>query len=366
MNAPEIQPGRLKRLLRRMLDIYSPSGKEEELLEFLWSYCKRRGLPVVRQEVDERRYNLLLLPSEREPQLALVGHLDTVAAYDLERYGFEERGDRIFGLGAADMKGGCAAMLEAFNVFWEHRGHGGATAVLLLVGEEEEGDGAKALVQEFHVPWVIIGEPTDLRPCLGQYGYLEMQIVTRGQRVHASLARQVQSPIEGMLRIISGINQHLELNRPEVVCNIRDLFSPPTGFAVPDRCEAWLDLHMPPQLPAGSLLAELEEVLSRLQEELKVEATVRFTTVHGGFLVVERGRVLERLREVYGRMGLPWEPAPFPSHSDASVLWGAGMQTVVLGAGNLQQAHCPEEWISFEQVCRASGIYLELMMSMEL
>lgn len=193
-----------------------------------------------------------------------------------------------------------------------------------------------------------------------------MQIVTRGQRVHASPARQVQTPVEGMLRIISGINHHLELNRPEVVCDVRDLFSAPTGLAVPDKCEAWLDLHMPPQLPAGSLLAELEEVFSRLQDELKAEATVRFTTVHNGLLVVERGRVLACLREVYWRMGLPWEPAPFPSHSDASVLWSARMQTFVLGAGNLQQAHCPEEWIFFEQGCRASGIYLELMVSTEL
>lgn len=224
-----VKPGRLKRVFRRMVDIYSPSGKEEELLEFLCGYCRRRGLPVLRHKVDQYQYNLLLVPPEADLRLALVGHLDTVAAYDLDRYGFEERGDRILGLGIADMKGGCAAMVEAFDVLWEEMGPRGSTAVCLLVGEEE-GDGARSLVQEFHAPWAMIGEPTDLRPCLGQYGYLEMQIVTRGRSVHASLASQVQSPIKAMLRIISRLIQHLERERLEVVCNVTDLFSAPAGF----------------------------------------------------------------------------------------------------------------------------------------
>lgn len=361
MVSPQIQPNRLKRLLHRMVDIYSPSGKEEELLEFLWGYCRRRGLPVLRQEVDERRYNLLLVSPESELELALVGHLDTVAAYDLDRFGFDEREDRIWGLGTADMKGGCAAMLEAFTVLWEEMGSRVKACVVLVVGEEEEGDGARVLVEEFHSPWALIGEPTQLKPCLGQYGYLEMQLLTRGTRIHASLARQVPSSIEAMLRIISGLTQYLGEKRPEVVYNIRDLFSSPAGFAVPERCEAWLDFHLPPELPAGSLLAELEEMASRLKEELKVEAVVRFTTVHGGYKVVERGPVLEALRGICSTKGIPWEPSPFPSHSDASLLWGAGIQTILLGPGDLEQAHSPNEYVQLEEVIGAAEIYLELM-----
>jgi len=361
MGSSSIQPARLKRLLHRLVDIYSPSGKEEELLDYLWGYCRRRGLPVLRQEVDDRRYNLLLMPPHQRVELALVGHLDTVVAHDLERFSFEEKGDRISGLGTADMKGGCAAMVEAFTVLWEELGARAKTCVLLVVGEEEEGDGARALVQEFHSPWALIGEPTQLMPCLGQYGYLEMQLLTRGRRVHASLAHQVQSPIEAMLRIISGLTAYLGQNRPEVVYNIRDLFSAQAGFAVPERCEAWLDFHMPPELPAGTLLAELEETASRLRQEVKVEALARFTTVHGGYRLVERGPVVDSLREICQREGIAWEPGPFPSHSDATVLWSAGIQTFLLGPGSLEQAHSPQEWISFSQVCRAAGIYLELM-----
>ena len=189
-----LQPQRLRKLLQRMVDIYSPSGKEEEILEFLNRYLKRQGLPVLSQPVDENRYNLLVIPSDVEVQLALVGHLDTVAAYDLDDFGYAEEGDLIQGLGTADMKGGCAAMVEAFLTLQEAVHDPLPIALCLVVGEEESGDGAESLVGEYHFPWALVGEPTNLKPCLSHYGYMEMQLYTSGKRMHASLANTRQSP----------------------------------------------------------------------------------------------------------------------------------------------------------------------------
>lgn len=53
--------------------------------------------------------------------------MDTVSAYELEDFGAEEKGDVITGLGAADMKGASAAMIEAFTCLLEQ----GITQVLL-------------------------------------------------------------------------------------------------------------------------------------------------------------------------------------------------------------------------------------------
>jgi acetylornithine deacetylase len=132
-----IDPKRLRRLLRRLIDIYSPSGKEEEVLKYLLGYLKRRGLPVIRQAVDDSRYNILVVPPEADVHLALVGHVDTVVAYDLEHYAYEERDDKIIGLGAADMKSGCAAMVEAYVSAWQAGDHQLPVALVLLVGEED-------------------------------------------------------------------------------------------------------------------------------------------------------------------------------------------------------------------------------------
>jgi acetylornithine deacetylase len=360
--SPTVQASRLKRLIKSLMDIYSPSGKEEELVDFLFGYCRKRGLPAVRQEVDDGRHNLLLLPPDGSMEWALIGHLDTVSAYDLEDYGFREEDERILGLGAADMKAGCAAMVEAFSTAWEKLGSRVNCGVFLVVGEEEEGDGAKALVEEYHVPWAIIGEPTCLKPCLGQYGYIEVQILCTGRRVHASLASQVRSPVETMMVAVSELTKYLRVSRPEVVFNIRDLFSGPGGFAVPERCEAWIDLHMPPWVSAGELLPDIEEIVSRVGEGEKPK--VRFSTVHGGYQLLEKGPFVGALKETYRKLGLPWEPEPFPSHSDASVLWGAGIQSVVLGPGSLEQAHAPEEWVEFSQVKKAAEIYLHLILAL--
>jgi len=77
---PQIQPERLKNLLKDLLDIYSPSGKEEEITEFVAEYLIRQGLHIVRQEVDENRFNVLVLPENTdEIDFCFVGHLDTAA-----------------------------------------------------------------------------------------------------------------------------------------------------------------------------------------------------------------------------------------------------------------------------------------------
>src|SRR5512137_2973137 len=70
----DVQPDRLKVLLKDLIDIYSPSGKEEEILEFTEDYLKKHGLPVERQAVDENRFNLVVLPEETEKmELCFVG-----------------------------------------------------------------------------------------------------------------------------------------------------------------------------------------------------------------------------------------------------------------------------------------------------
>jgi acetylornithine deacetylase len=360
-----IDPRRLHRLLRRLIDIYSPTGKEEEVLNYLHGYLKRRGLPVTRQAVDDSRYNLLVMPPGLDIHLALVGHVDTVTAYDLEHYSFEDKDDLVVGLGAADMKSGCAAMVEAYLSLWETGTHKLPVALALLVGEEEEGDGAERLVEEFHFPWAIVAEPTNLNVCLSCYGYLEVQLNAEGRRVHASLASRDHHPIESMLHLLLHICQYMVNHRPEGIYNIRDLLSTQAGFAVPDWCEAWLDVHLPPNAPIGDISLELEEIVDRIrQENPQIKATIRLATVEAGYELPEKGLVVEALQAIYPRHALPWKPRPFPSHSDANQLWAAGVKPILLGPGQLEKAHAPDESISFQQVVLAAELYRDLLMSL--
>lgn len=191
-----VKPERLKSLLKDLVDIYSPSGKEEEVVEFAGAYLRERGLPVNKQQVDEDLFNLIVFPEGKdEVELCFVGHLDTVTAHDLEDFGVSEEGDTIFGLGSVDMKAGCAAMMEAFTVMAERKGAFPPVGLALVVGEEEDSSGAKTLTREYSFPWAIVGEPTNLAPCLGHYGYLEVELRTEGKRAHSSMPELGRTPL---------------------------------------------------------------------------------------------------------------------------------------------------------------------------
>ena len=115
-NESGVNPERLRSLLEHMVNIYSPSGKEEEVISFVAEHLRSHGVSVQLQEVDEQRCNLIAIPEGRDQiELCLVGHVDTVAAYDLDDYGFEMVDEEVHGLGTVDMKSGCAAMVEAFG-----------------------------------------------------------------------------------------------------------------------------------------------------------------------------------------------------------------------------------------------------------
>jgi acetylornithine deacetylase len=361
-----INPERLRSLLKEMVDIYSPTGKEQEIVSFIEDYLTKHGLAVDKQEVDENRFNLIVLPKERdEVDLCFVGHLDTIVAYDLDDYAFHEEQDEVFGLGTVDMKAGCAAMIEAFTVLAERGKALPSVGLALVVGEEEGNDGAKALVREHDFQWAVIGEPTDMKPCLGHYGYLEVLLRTRGKRAHSSLPELGQNAIEPMLKLLLSITEYITRLPQGFVYNISQLSGFPGGFVVPDVCEAWIDLHLPPDSRIDVLKTELEQLLEKANKSISgLDSYIRFEDTHSGYRISEERALVRGLRKVYREMSLPWEPQDFRSHSDGNVLWAGGIDPIILGPGRLEAAHTPDESVPFEQVVQASQLYLNFALSL--
>ena len=356
-----IRPDRLYRLLSDIINIYSPSGKEGELVSYLEGYAHSAGLPLIRQNVEEERDNLLYLPDEEYPQVLFTGHIDTVPPFDYENYKFYDENGEISGLGAADMKGGCAALIEAFLSFREIYGPRIPAALALVVGEEETGDGILRLLEDYHFTWALVGEPTDLQPCPIHYGYMEVQLSTSGKRVHASMANSEHNAIRDMLRLLMRIAEHLD-SRGDIIFNIRDVNSSYAGFAVPDRCEARVDIHFPPQYPVGELTVELDELISQnLTGKLKLEDILMYSLIHPGYQLPEKGFLPDTIKRIYRRRKMSWNPGAFRSDSDANLLWMAGVKPVILGPGQLSKAHTQDESISFQQVITASEIYFDLL-----
>ena len=229
MTEPRIQPGRVTALLRDMVDIYSPSGKEHEITAFLAETLQGTGLDVVSTEVGDGRCNLLVSSGKSAPELLFLGHVDTVPAFDIEHYDFSERDGTGYGLGTADMKGGCAAMLEAFMAAAEAGCLPDHVLLALVVGEEETGDGTQALLEQFRFGRALVGEPTGLKPCLDHFGYVEMNVRAFGSRRHAAVAGRDTNAIRALLRVLLRLEEYVDAGDPDVVLNIRDLHSSESG-----------------------------------------------------------------------------------------------------------------------------------------
>ena len=364
-----IDPVRLRRILLDMLDIYSPSGKEEDIQLYLEEVLRSAGFRVERLEVEHERYNLRVAMGEREPDLYLVGHVDTVPAWDLVEFGAHEEGGIIRGLGSADMKGGCAAMVEAWLALADalRPEERPSVGLLLVVGEEENGDGSAAFLKQCCPRWVVIGEPTGLAACFAHYGYMEAGFVTRGLQSHSSLPELGHNAVESMLRLLLHLGKDpiFDRERGEIVYSIRELSSSRAGFVVPDRCKAWIDLHLPPDMDPKALQETIRRISSdagRFIPDLDMELTFDFASP--GYDLGSDSRPAELVRDIYTRLGRKPGLSAFRSHSDGNLFHAAGASPIILGPGLLESAHTPDEQVHFEEVLEAVRIYAALGLGM--
>ena len=360
-----INPVRLRRTFLELLDIYSPSGKEEDIQLYLEEILSRAGFRVERQEVEEERYNLRVTMGPEEPQLYLVGHVDTVPAWDLDSFGSREEDGVIFGLGSSDMKSGCAAMVEAWLAMAEalEPAERPSVGLLLVVGEEENGDGSTVFLESCRPEWVVIGEPTCLAAGFAHYGYLEAGFITRGLRSHSSLPELGHNAVESMLRVLLMLGDAPLFDRAktEIVYSIREMRSSRAGFVVPDRCDAWIDLHLPPHHSPTDLQDEIRRLIAVAELAIPgLDLDVSFDFASVGYNLGTDNSPALILRDVYPKLALPLQIESFRSHSDGNLFFAAGVKPLILGPGSLETAHTPDERVIFAEVLSAARIYAAL------
>jgi acetylornithine deacetylase len=365
-----IDPDRLRKTLLDLLDIYSPSGKEEDIQLYLEELLSGAGFVVERQEVEEDRYNLRVTMGEGEPQLYLVGHVDTVPAWDLEEVGPREENGFIHGLGSADMKGGCAAMVETWLALAQalKGGERPPVGLLLVVGEEENGDGSASFLKQCRAPWAVIGEPTGLAACFAHFGYLEAGFVTHGLKSHSSLPELGHNAVESMLRVLLHLGKDALFNREqtEIVYSIREMRSSQKGFVVPDRCEAWIDLHLPPDRDPAAIERAIREIAEGASLFIPgLDLNVDFDFASAGYNLGLDNPLAQVIEQSYPKLGLPLKWDAFRSHSDGNLFFAAGCKPLILGPGALEICHTPEEQVEFAEVLSAARIYAAICLGLE-
>lgn len=364
MSDPRIDRARLRALLDRSVRVYSPSGAETEAQRLHESALRGAGLEVERQSVPRagapERANLIAQLGPSPPSLLLLGHLDTVALEPGETLAPRWEGETLVGLGAADMKGGCAALVEAICAVRETGAPLARGArIALVVGEEDDGDGAWALFERERAPLVVIGEPTSLVPCVEHFGYLELELAVTGRRAHAALPEHGASAIEGMVDWLGAIRASLAAT--EAVPSVRSIQGGGEMFAVAERCRAVLDVHLPAEASPG-VVQERVALASRRLAEAGLSASCQRVLWAPGDGAAPDSEALAPVRRALARCGLEGEPSAFRSHSDANLLYGRDSVAVVLGPGRLEHAHTRVERVELDEVVRAAELYACLIL----
>jgi len=321
---------------------------------------------------DSGKANLIATLGEGEDGLVLSGHTDTVP-YNAERwtddpFALTERDGKLHGLGTADMKGFFAAALHAIARFEP----GQLRAPITLLGtadEESTMNGARALAEQGERlgRYAIIGEPTGLQPIRKHKGVFYLQVTVGGRAGHASNPALGVNAIDGLHLVLAGLQSWRDtigeryrdddFEVPTPTLN----FGRITGGDSPNRicgeCKLDVDVRLLPGMQRPAVVAELREVVANALDggpwTFDVGAIGGYADAFAGPSDAEFSGAVETLCGCSAKTALFGTEAPF--------LTELGLQTLVLGAGDIAVAHQPDEYVTIAAVERATDVYANLI-----
>lgn len=272
-------------LLEQMVAIPSISGKERQLAEFLKDYLDRIGVKARVTDLTETSSNLTAeIRFGASPQrIMLGGHLDTVPpaqGWETDPFQMVCEGDRAFGLGTCDMKGGLAAQITVLHQMLQEGTEFKGTVLLAAVADEEAfSAGANRLAEEQpKADLAILGEPhfDNVVTAANGKGLITLRVTGAGG--HAARPETGVNAVNGMAALLEKLEQYYreryENGKCGAYCPLR-VWSDYPGYSlnIPDRCQALVNK----QLMIGE---DLEEFIQ------KTEALFRENQIPGRLEVI--------------------------------------------------------------------------------
>ncbi len=331
------------------MNIPSTSTHEREISLFLENKLLDMGMEITRSG-----NSLIGKLGRGRPVLMLCGHLDTVPPYFPPRI----QGTRLFGRGAADDKGGLAAVINAI-ASTEQRKLKGTLLATFVVDEELRSLGAQDIMPHLDADFGIVCEPTNLKIVNGHKGRLTFHVETIGKSAHASKPELGKNAIVEMAKLVLllgkiPLKQHPVLGNETITVSAITAGEAPN--VVPDRCRIDIDYRYVPPHDASSVLEMLRMKLP--------EARIEFAEDPKNFsrpFYLPTHKVIKLLGESIRCSGQDPQVVTMDASTDASRFNEAGIPTVVFGPGDIAQAHTTDEWIDLREVETASAIFKELI-----
>jgi len=322
-------------LARRLVDIPSVSGEEDDVARFVAALLADLGYQVEVFEAAPGRPNVLATTT-RPPQVVLSTHLDTVPPYIAARV----TDGALCGRGACDAKGIVAAQIAAAERL---RAEGIEELGLLLLVDEEVGSlgarAANAHPRARECQWLINGEPTDNRLATASKGSLRLTLRTEGISAHSAYPEHGRSAVDALVDVLTDLRRTTWPSDPvlgDTTLNVGVIAGGTRPNVVPAEARAELQIRVVSD--ATVIERQLERtVAGRARVEyLSAVNPVRLATVPGFETCVVR----------------------FTTDIPNLTHWGTPL---LVGPGSILDAHTEHERIDLTELAAGADAYVRLV-----
>ena len=351
---------------------------ETDVTNYLETYLTAQGVTCHRVPVSPGRDNLFAYYEAPNPgkRLLFDAHQDTVPVEGMIVPPFRAHieGGRLYGRGACDIKGGLAAMVLAFLRLVRERPKHSASVVLALTVDEEYthmGSSAIAELPPEGIDLAIVAEPTRFDLITTHKGAVRWKIESRGTACHSSTPDRGDNAIYRMSRVLHVLQRHaqeLQGSTPDPILgapslSVGTIHGGVSPNVVPDECVIELDRRVIPGENPDHVPTLVTEAL-RLHlsaedfDQLAFHVPwVRMPALRSSV----SSSTLEILSQCVARQtGRNPLVSGVPFGTDAGPLGQIGIPCVVLGPGDIAQAHTKDEWIDLDQLRYAVDVYFDL------
>lgn len=340
-----------------------------------WDHSNKAVIELLADWLEQLDFNIEIQPLKNKPNkfnllatrgvgsggLLLSGHTDTVP-YDQQRWNFDpfkltEKDNRWYGLGAIDMKGFFAFIIEALRDLPANQ-QTKPIQILATADEETTMDGARQLnhFSQLKPDHCIIGEPTEMRPIRAHKGHLTESIRVTGRSGHSSNPALGINAIEIMHQVISQLLEfrngisHKYSNKlfeiPYPTLNLGAIHGGDNANRICGCCELHIDIRPLPGMSLTDLYSELNTALKQLM--LSSPGTIELTAMHPpipGFEQAENSKFVQLTEQI---SGVQAEAVNYCT--EAPFIQQLGCDTLVLGPGSIKQAHQPDEFLDLSTI----------------
>ncbi|MDH5546761.1 MAG: acetylornithine deacetylase [Gammaproteobacteria bacterium] len=315
-------------------------------------------LPLPKQP---HKANLIATLGKGPGGLVLSGHTDTVP-FDEQQWSDDpfklvERDNRFYGLGIADMKGFFALAIEA-AVQFDPKRYKQPLIILATADEESSMEGAKMLVElgRPKARYAVIGEPTGLRPVNMHKGIIMESVHVHGHAGHSSNPALGANAIEGVHDVIKSLldwRSHLQENNidrrfevPVPTLNLGLISGGDNPNRICSHAQVHFDLRMLPGMSIDLLRHDIDKQLEVLFKDSKLSASREILSdgtppMH----TPVDSPLVGALEKLTGHAS---EAVAFCT--EGPYLNEIGMDTVIMGPGDIAQAHQPDEYLDASRI----------------